>query len=217
VIGSGTTDRALLPSERERILRALAELCAERGYQQLSVEAIAERAESTPEAFHRMFEDVEECMIAALNALSGQVASAVSADYSADRSEWESGIRGTKAILELMAANPSFAYLGFIAARQMATPRLAEAGRTGRQLLAVMIERLTEYSELELQPGPAASAALGGCEAVVRRELVAGRAERLPALLPEFVYAATVPFLGQEEAMRLMRQARELLRESAWE
>jgi hypothetical protein len=48
---------------------------------------------------------------------------------------------------------------------------------------------------------------------VVRRELIAGRPESLPGLLPDFVYAATVPFLGQEEATRLARRGRELLAE----
>jgi hypothetical protein len=206
-------DRSLLPSEREHVLQALAQLCAERGYEQLGGETIAERAGINAEAFAQMFADVEECMVAALNSLSGQVLAEVSSVYSADRSEWESGILGTKAVLELMAARPSFAYLGFIAARQMATPHVAGVGRTGRQLLAVMIKRLWEYSELKRQPGAAASAALGGCEAVVRRELIAGRCEELADLLPDFIYAATVPFLGQEEALRLARQGGELLDE----
>ncbi len=79
-----------------------------------------------------------------------------------------------------------------------------------------MIERLWRYSELDVQPRHAASAALGGAEAVVRAEIVAGRGSELPALLPGLVYGATVPFLGQEEAMRLARQGRELLAGSEW-
>jgi len=35
----------------------------------------------------------------------------------------------------------------------------------------------------------------------------------MSSLLPDFVYAATVPFLGQEEARRLSRQGRALCRE----
>jgi hypothetical protein len=44
----------------------------------------------------------------------------------------------------------------------------------------------------------------------VRREIAAGRAERLPSMLPDLVYAGTVPFLGQEEALRLARRGQDL-------
>jgi hypothetical protein len=64
---------------------------------------------------------------------------------------------------------------------------------------------------------------VGGAEAVIRREIVAGRREELPRLLPDFIYGATVGFLGQEEgflgqeeAMRLSRQGRELLSGTRW-
>jgi len=206
----------LHPSERERILRAAAAICAEQGYGGMSVAAISARAGVQEEAFLRIFADAEDCMVAAMNAITSQVLAEVSRVYSPDRSEWESGMRGIRAILELMAAHPNFAYLGYVGARQMAPPRATEVYRTAHGLLAMMIERLWEFSALETQPSPAASAAPGGAEAVVRRELAAERAERLPELLPDFVYAATVPFLGQEEALRLAGQARETLRGSAW-
>jgi AcrR family transcriptional regulator len=214
---STATEGILAPSERERILRAAAELCVVRGFEELSVEEIVERAGSDTETFHNLFESIEDCVAASVNALTAQVLSEVSGSYSADRSEWDSGILGMKAILELMAAHPSFAYLGYIVSRQTSPPRVQEVYRGATQMLRMMIERLWEYSELKRQPRLAAQAALGGCEAVVRREIVAGRTEQLPRLLPELVYGATVPFLGQGEAMRLARRARELLGGTQWE
>lgn len=207
----------LADSERERMLRAIAELCAEIGFEEITAAQVAERAGSSEKAFSKMFGDTEECMLGAVNAITGQTLSEVSSTYSVDVSEWESGMRGVKAILELMAAHPSFAHLGYIGSRQMATKRVREVHKAAHQMLAVMIERLWEYSQIDRQPSHAASAALGGCEAVVRAEILAGRTEQLPRVLPDFVYAATVPFLGQEEAMRLARQGRELLAGSEWE
>jgi AcrR family transcriptional regulator len=198
-------------SERERIMRAVAEVCAERGYAETTVAAIVERAGSSEEAFYNLFDDVEDCTVASMNALTAQILAEVSGSYSADRSEWDSGILGMKAILELMAAHPSFAYLGYVVARQTSTARIQEVYRGAAQMLVMMIERLWEYSELDTQPRLAAKAALGGCEALVRSEVVAGRTEQLPQILPELIYAATVPFLGQEEAMRLAQRGRELL------
>lgn len=213
---SAPTTGLLTPSEREQILRATAELCAERGYAHTTVEDVVERAGSTSAAFHNLFGSVEECTIAALNAITAQVLAEVSASYSADLSEWDSGLLGMKAILELMAAHPSFAYLGYIASRQMSPPQVQEIYTVATQMLTMMIERLWEYSNLEIQPKSAARAALGGCEAVVRREIVAGRCEQLPRVLPDLAFGATVPFLGQEEAQRMARRARELLADSDW-
>jgi hypothetical protein len=77
--------------------------------------------------------------------------------------------------------------------------------------MKALLERLWDYSSIEVSPAPAARAVLGSAEAVVRREIVAGRIDSLPRLLPDFTYGAMVPFVGQEDALKLSRQARELL------
>lgn len=53
--------------------------------------------------------------------------------------------------------------------------------------------------------------ALGGAELVMRAEIMAGRGERLASLLPGFVFVVTIPFAGEEEALRLSRRTGELL------
>jgi hypothetical protein len=84
---------------------------------------------------------------------------------------------------------------------------------------AVGYERMTE-ADIAARGVPGASgrpppltarAALGGAEAVVRREIALGGIESLSRLVSDFIYAASVPFLGQREALRFARQAEELL------
>jgi AcrR family transcriptional regulator len=204
-------------SERERVLRAMAELCAERGYRETTVEALIERAGVGRESFESMFKDgMDECLLAAVNAIMGETVSVVSGAYSADESEWDSAIAGIRAILELMAANPSYASLGYVVGRQEGPPEVKQVYESGVNVLVVMLDRLRDYGEWDAQPPNAARAALGGAEALVRREIVAGRVEQLPRHLPDFVYVATVPFLGQEEALGLARRAREAMAGSAW-
>lgn len=200
----------LSASDRDRLISAAAALCTERGFAEINEEAIAERAGLATAVFDRHFEGREECLAAAENAILLEVVAAVSRSYSADRSEWENVIHGVKEILELVAANPEFAYLGYVFSRQMAPGSVREINETGHRMLEAMLQRGWEYSDSPDQPACAALGILGGAQAIVRRELVAGRARRLPRLLPDCVYAATVPFLGQEEALRLARQARAL-------
>jgi len=196
---------------RDRLIAAAAALSAERGYDELAGEAIATRAGLTVAVFDQHFEDKEDCVAAAENAILLEVVSAVSRSYSADRSEWENVFHGVKEILELMAANPTFAYLGYVFSRQMAPGSVREINEAGHRMLEAMLQRGWDYSDSPHQPACAALGVLGGAQAVVRRELVAGRAWRLPQLLPDFVYIATVPFLGQEQAQRLAREAASIL------
>ncbi len=202
------------PTARERIVWAMADLCAERGYEETTIEQIVARAKVSAADFEGLFgSDKEACAVAAENGVLIEVVSAVGAGYSADRSEWDSVLHGVKAILELMAANPSYAHLGYVASRQMTPTRVRAVYDSGHQMVRAMLERGWDYSDGDAQPTLTALGILGGAEAVVRREVVAGRAEELPRLLPDFVYAATVPFLGQKEALRLARRGRELLDE----
>jgi AcrR family transcriptional regulator len=206
------------PSERSQILQAAADLCAEQGYAETSVADVVERAGVPAKAFVDMFgNDVEECMLAAINAIVGEVMSSVAGSYSADRSELDSALLGIKALLELMAANPSFANLAYVVARQMASARVHETYEGGTGLLAAMLDRLREQSTGAQPPSKSARAALGGAEAVVRAEIAASRTEQLPRLLPDLAYAAAVSFLGQEQALRFASHARELLRGTPWE
>lgn len=59
--------------------------------------------------------------------------------------------------------------------------------------------------------GSATSAALGGAELTTRALVMAGEAERLPALLPGFAYLVTLPGLGEPEAARLAGRVREVV------
>lgn len=199
-----------------KLMTALMELSAERGYRETSVADIVGRAGLDPGTFYELFADKDACAIAAENAVLGGVVSAISSTYQPDRPELESVILGVKTILEMTAQNATAAYFGYVGARQMSPPAVFSIYDTGHKVMVAMLDRLWEYSSLRLQPARAALGALGGGEAVVRREVVAGRGASVPRLLPDLAYMATVSFVGQSEAGRLAGFGRELLRGSRW-
>jgi hypothetical protein len=202
------------PGERSRLMEALIELCSERGIGELGPKDVVARSGVPVAVFEKNFgkhEPMPACMLAAENKIIGDVLSEVGGSYSADRSEWDSGILGMKAILEYMAADPKAAYFGYITVRITDVVEVDEAQESARLVLAAMIDRLRETQPNGRQPPGTARAALGGADMLVRREVAAGRAERLPEMLPDLVYGVTVPFLGQEGALRLERRARTLL------
>jgi hypothetical protein len=75
-------------------------------------------------------------------------------------------------------------------------------------VLVAMLDRARAYASVPPPPS-ATRAAIGGVEALIRRELRAGRAERLPELVPDIVYGLLVPYLDQQEALRFAELARE--------
>lgn len=192
-------------------MAAVADLCTEIGYDELNEQAIASRAGLPLDSMRSLFPGGrDECLTAAEEAALAEVVAAISGSYSADRSEWESVIYGVRAILELMAAHPSYAYLGYVFSRYMSPDSVREINDSGHRIIEAMLERGREYFGSDSPPRTALGI-LGGAQAIIRRELVAGRPARLPTKLPDCVYIATVPFLGQREALRLAREAEELI------
>jgi len=202
----------------DRIVETVVALCAEHGYREINGEHVAQHLGSTTGLDSDWGEvEVERCLVTAENALLADVATAVSGAYSPDRSEWENVVHGVLAILELLAEKPATAHLGTTLARQMAPPEVNEIYKSGHRMLTAMLDRGWVYSTQAAQPSTASTGSLGGAEALLRREISAGRATGLPQHLPALVYGATVAFLGQEEAMRLARSARDLIRDTRWD
>jgi len=198
----------LSPSDRDRILQAMTECCAEHGYRQTSVAEVIARAGVSREEFEGHFSSKEECAVAALNLLTSEVVAALAMSPAPGSSELADAARGVKAILELMATEPAKARLGYIQARQGGSEKMREAYSSAALVVTPMVEQARRFAEVEAcQPAGAARAALGGAEALVRRELSEGRAERLPELVPDFIYALLVPFVGQAEALRQVQLA----------
>lgn len=193
-------------SDRDRVLRAMAECCAERGYAETRVEEVIARAGVGRERFATLFGGKEDCAVAAINRLVSEALARVSiAGAGAPGASVEQRRAEARAIVELLAAMPAFARLVLVDARQGATPRMRAAHRSALGILALMLARACGREDGEAERS--ARAALGGVEALVRRELVAGRAEDLPALTGDLIYAALAPFVGPREALRQARLA----------
>lgn len=197
-------------SDRDRILEAMVDCCEEAGYAETTVDAVLERAGVEPESFAAHFSGKEDCALAALNKIVSETLARVSMAHPRAANVVERRKFEVSSILELMAAQPGFAWLGYVEARQGGSPRMHDSYESAARVLALMMEQTGAAAE---QHAAAARAALGGAEAVVRRELASGRGWRLPQLLPDFVYAALVPFIGQREALRQARQAARLVAE----
>jgi hypothetical protein len=208
-VSSITETDVLSQPDRDRLLTALAELCTERGLEEIGLSRLATRASISVDRLAEIFPGgVEECLLSAVNAMIGR--SAGVAAQVERRSGLDAALLVITELLELVAHRERESYLTFVVARQGATPRVWEAYERGMSMAVLLLERLAYEAGGVQAAGRSGRAAIGGAEALVRRELVSGRAEQIARQGPVLVYAACVPLLGQEEATALARRTLEL-------
>ena len=107
----GLTREAVVASQRSRLIEAMAQVVAEKGYPATTVADVVERAEVSRRTFYEQFADKEACFLAAydagLAAVLGRVGEAVEVDPTAG---WRERARiGVEAFLALLASQPAFA------------------------------------------------------------------------------------------------------------
>jgi AcrR family transcriptional regulator len=186
-------------SEREWILIGIAECCAAKGYEATTVDDICAGAGVSKRSFDALFADKGECLGAAAESIFAEAWTAVE-DAVSPRRPWAANLRdGALALLRLLGERPAFSRLALIEA-PLAGGRAAALHASGK---AALLEFLEAGREQAVEPGIPASAARGalaGAEALVVRELLAGKAAGLGAQAPAIVYMLTVPFVGIGEA-----------------
>jgi AcrR family transcriptional regulator len=196
---------------RGRALEAVAECCAERGYAATTIEHIVGRAGLSRPQFDSLFRDKQDAYIAMSNLVLGELLAAATGAYSPDKPLVQVVRDAAWAILRLMSSKPTFAKIAFLDYRT-ATPKALQLYQSGVRVLVSLLDQVRTDSLAEVPlPSSAARGAIGGAEALLRREVAAGRTAELPELLPELVYSCLVPLLGQEEALRQAELAREKL------
>jgi len=196
-----TTTSPRRGSQRERLLSALAKSCVTRGYGATTIAAICEPAGVSRATFYELFRDKEDCLRAAMELSLAEATSAVAAAQEPGK-EWAELVRDTAAaLLDLLAGQPAFARMALVEA-PAAGPESRALYSSGLRVLEAVLDRGRGRPEAALIPASTARAALAAAESLVVGRILTGETARLPELLPDVVYIVTVPYLGQEAALR---------------
>jgi AcrR family transcriptional regulator len=197
----GLSREQVVESQRERLLAAVVEVVAARGYGATKVAAIARRASVSSRDFYAIFDSKEACFLAALEAILGHLRTVV-ADAVDREDAWpRQVIAGLGAAVDLFDEEPQvagFCLLGSISATPAISARLREAvlaavpylrrGRAESETAAA----LSDSTEDSL---------LGGVVFSASRALLNG--EDLRPHLPDFVEFLLTPYVGLDQARRL--------------
>jgi AcrR family transcriptional regulator len=190
---SSARSRAELP-QRERIMRAAAQVAVERGYRELSIPTISAAAAVSNQTFYKHFNSKQEAFLAAFDALTLRSFEATAEAFGAWDGWLEAGAAGVAALLQCFVDQPLFRGVSFF--------ELPAAGPEALDRAEAMLDVFTIFLRPEsLPPGvqqrpPEAvvEAVAGGLWTIVQVEIVAGRVESLPRLAPEMIDFMLVPF-----------------------
>lgn len=168
----GIPPEVVARNQRERLIAAMAEECAERGYAEATVAGVAKRAGVSSLTFYKQFAGKEDCMLAAHRQLLGRLLEAI--DRAAEGED--DAAKGVRAViptaLALFAADPPSA--------RLLTVEVLAAGPEGSKRHDAMVAAFAERLGAGWVP-------TAGMLALVGKLALAGEAERLPALEDELV------------------------------
>lgn len=193
-------------TRRQPILEAMVRVVGSKGYRETSVADVIAEADVSRTTFYKHFEDKHECFLAAYDTVVERVVGEVTARCDGER-DWLERVRiGLGTIVEMFALDPALA--------RTAVVEVSAAGADARARHWNALVRLTEFLDegerladgRELPPNIALMAA-GAVSGLIFDELLTGRAERLPQLLPDLLFALLVPYIGPGAATEEMRKA----------
>jgi AcrR family transcriptional regulator len=99
----------VLESQRSRLIRAMLDQVAERGYPATTVGDVVTAARCSRNAFYELFEDKEACYIAAADEAGAEMLAALMAAAGAEE-RWRDALRaGTRSYLRWWVDNPRYA------------------------------------------------------------------------------------------------------------
>jgi AcrR family transcriptional regulator len=194
-------------SRRDILLDAVLLELSRTGYAELSFQGVLADAGVTENEFASEFGEKDVALFAAYRRLSERVVDQAMGSCS-EEERWPERIRsGLKAVLDLLATEPDMAR---VLTRSFPGIRPATyqcyVDLLARFLPAMHAGR--DYSGVDEElPGQVELLAVGAAESIIFVEVDAGRAERLPRMLPEILFSILVPFLGPERAAEEMNSA----------
>ena len=158
-------------NQRERLIAAMAEVCAEKGYGSTSVTDVARRAGVSTASFYRQFKDKRECMLASFEELFERLLRRGRAGRRREAEPEPRTRAGVGAAAALLAADPP--------AARLLTVEILAVGPEGVRLQHEAIERLAAWLREARETGLPSSvdtawAAVAAMFALLARRVVAG-------------------------------------------
>lgn len=185
---------------RQRIADGLLELCFERGYREVTLAELLERAEVDRSEFEGFYDDLEDCFCSIYEGLQGEMMARVTAAVEGAPS-WRDGLRAVAyAIVGYLEEDECRAHLMAI--------EVMRAGERAGLLLAEAFEQIFDILDRgrweRAHAGAISRATAEAIGGTIFTQMYAafedGSVEAVRAKVPEMMYVAVLPYMGEQAA-----------------
>jgi AcrR family transcriptional regulator len=202
----GLSPEFVARNQRDRLITGLTEVLYEVGYQRTTVSLIGQRASVSKSDFYKHFESKDDCFFAAYEEAVERIREQVLAAcgrYS--KGEWSLRVRsGIGALLGALASNPALASISLVEGLRAGRGVYDRYQAAVESFVAYLREGAPEAPGGGAVPEATDEAVVGGIASLLGRRVLAGEAEQIDQLLPEVLEFALAPYLGSDEARRII-------------
>jgi AcrR family transcriptional regulator len=181
--------------QRDRLLRAMAKTVAEYGYQETTVRRLLGRAGLSRRTYYELFEDKEECFLAAYDEAIDHLLGLVVEAYRAGEAPEQKIERGLRAFLQFCADEPDVARMCIVEVLAAGPAARARRAETMDRLATLMEGALNELRGDEELSRLSARGLIGGVHELIYTPIDRGETEQLPDLAEQIVASQVAPLV----------------------
>jgi len=195
-------------AQRARMLAAVVQAVAEKGYARVVVADVVERAGVSRKTFYEQFANKDECFLAAYDASVDELLATIDEALEALAPDWLAAHRAAvSAYLEALAASPGFARAFLIevlgAGPEALSRRAAVQSRFAAQLEDVHRRARQDIPEIPEVPAHTFRAAVGAVNELVTAHVLEHGADTLPELADAILDVQLALLVGRQMADEL--------------
>lgn len=197
----GLPQEFVVQNQRERIVTALVDTVAERGYNATTVADITKAAGVSRRTFYEHFDGKEQCFLVAYEMIAKHILESMQAATEVF-DEWPQKVKAALAtMLRFLSAEPELARAYAFEPVAVGGPIAARHSTSMQGLIEILKAGRPAHEGDRPLPEVTEETIVGGVFSLIVREIVAGHVSRLEELLPDLVELALTPYLGAEEAI----------------
>jgi AcrR family transcriptional regulator len=199
-------EEQLADIQRSRLLAAMTEVCAEHGAGNATVARVVERAGVSRRTFYELFNDREECFLAAFEDGLARASRYVLHAYD-PTARWADRVRTSLfAALSFLDAERGVGQLLIVGSLGAGAEALERRRYVLAQITDVIDEARTEEKVGSGLPSLTAEGVLGGVLSVIHARLLDTRSVRLVELTGPLMSMIVMPYLGLDAARRELKR-----------
>ena len=192
--------------QRARIVGALAEEVAAKGYRNTTVADIVRRAGIARNTFYDNFASKEDCFLAAQQDAVEEAHRRV-VEAAGELESWPARVNaGLAAFLSYVASEPALARTCMVEAISAGPASVQRYEESLQSFIPLFRIGRTVSPQGHQLPATLEETVIGGIFWVIYQRIIEGETERIAGLLPELVEFALTPYLGAEGARRAAQQ-----------